>query len=150
MTLLKEKWQGEMKEWKEGSLAELEVVYVWLDGVYVKAGLEKEQAALLVVVEGLSDGRKVILAAEPGYRESIESWLRMLRDLRRRGMNCPKLVVGDGNLGLWGALGYPPEADRKQRSSAAGTTRWSMYWTSYPRKSKSKTLDLSEGKRKHS
>lgn len=32
-----------MKEWKEGSLAELEVVYVWVDGVYVKAGLEKEK-----------------------------------------------------------------------------------------------------------
>ena len=35
---------------------------------YVKAGLEKEKAALLVVVAGLSDGRKVFLAITPGYR----------------------------------------------------------------------------------
>ena len=30
----------------------------------------KTKAALLVVIGGLSDGRKVILAVEPGYRES--------------------------------------------------------------------------------
>jgi len=40
-------------------------------GVYVKAGLEKEKAALLVVVAGLSDGRKVFLAITSGYRESV-------------------------------------------------------------------------------
>lgn len=108
---LKEQWQGELKEWKAGGLAGLEVVYLWVDGVYVKAGLEKEKAALLVVLGGLSDGRKVLLALEPGYRESIDSWLGVLRDLQGRGMNSPKLVVGDGNLGLWGALGQVfPEA----------------------------------------
>ena len=33
----------------------------------------------------------------------------MLRDLKKRGMNCPCLVVGDGNLGIRGALAniYP-------------------------------------------
>ncbi|MDO8531211.1 MAG: IS256 family transposase [Dehalococcoidia bacterium] len=108
---LKEKWQGELKEWKGRSLAELEVAYLWVDGVYVKAGLEKEKAVLLVVLGGLSDGRKVLLALESGYRESTESWLGVLRDLKGRGMDRPKLVVGDGNLGLWGALGQVfPEA----------------------------------------
>lgn len=68
-----------MKEWKGRSLAELEVVYLWVDGVYVKAGLEKEKAALPVVLGGLSDGRKVLLALESGYRESTESWLGVLR-----------------------------------------------------------------------
>ena len=28
----------------------------------------------------------------------------VLRDLRDRGLNCPGLVVGDGHLGIWGAL----------------------------------------------
>jgi len=102
---LKEQWQVARKEWQERRLAELEVVYLWVDGVYVKAGLEKEKAALLVVLAGLSDGRKVFLALEPGYRESIDSWLGVLRDLKVRGLSCPKLVIGDGNLGLWGALG---------------------------------------------
>jgi len=101
---LKEKWQAERKEWQERSLVGLEVVYLWVDGIYVKAGLEKEKAALLVVIAGLSDGRKVVLAVEPGYRESTESWAGVLRDLKRRGINCPRLVGGDGHLGIWGAL----------------------------------------------
>jgi len=50
------------------------------------------------------DGRKVVVAVTPGHRESIESWSEVLRDLRDRGMNPPELVVGDGNLGIWGAL----------------------------------------------
>ena len=112
---LKEQWQGELKSWKAGSLAGLEMVYLWVDGVYVKAGLEKEKAALLVVLGGLSDGRKVLLALEPGYRESTDSWLGVLRDLKSRGLNHPKLVVGDGNLGLWGALGQVfPEAGEQR------------------------------------
>jgi putative transposase len=112
---LKEQWQGELKEWRERSLAGLEVVYLWVDGVYVKAGLEKAKAALLVVLGGLSDGRKVVLALEPGYRESTESWQGVLRDLKGRGMNCPRLVLGDGALGLWGALGQVfPEAGEQR------------------------------------
>lgn len=75
----------------------------------MKAGLEKERAALLVVIAGLADGRKVALSVEPGYRESTEGWSSVLRDLKHRGMSCPRLVVGDGHLGIWGALSnaYP-------------------------------------------
>ena len=40
---------------------------------YVKAGLEKEKAALLVVIGAMSDGRKEVLTIVPGYRESKES-----------------------------------------------------------------------------
>jgi putative transposase len=110
---LKEKWQGEWQEWKARSLAGLEVVYLWVDGVYVKAGLEK--AALLVIIAGLSDGRKVVLAVEPGYRESTESWAALLGDLKRRGLNCPRLVAGDGHLGIWGALSqvYPQALEQR-------------------------------------
>ena len=112
---LKEGWQAEWREWKRRSLEGLQVVYLWVDGVYVKAGLEKEKAALLVVVAGLLDGRKVVLAVEPGYRESTESWSEVLRDLKKRGMNCPCLVVGDGNLGIWGALAniYPGAPEQR-------------------------------------
>jgi putative transposase len=112
---LKEKWQSEWQEWRRRSLEGLEVVYLWVDGIYVKAGLEKNKAALLVIVGGLSNGQKVVLAVEPGYRESIESWSAVLRDLKERGMNQPRLVVGDGNLGIWGALSnvYPGTAEQR-------------------------------------
>jgi putative transposase len=106
---LKEKWQAELTEWRRRSLADLELVYMWVDGIYVKAGLEKNKAALLVAIGGLADGTKVILTVEPGYRESEESWAGMLRDMKARGLNCPRLVTGDGNLGIWDALSevYP-------------------------------------------
>ena len=63
----------------------------------------------------LRDGQKVILALESGYRESTESWAAILRDLKRRGLGTPKLVIGDGHLGIWGALAAVfPEA-KEQR-----------------------------------
>lgn len=112
---LKLKWQAEFDSWRQRSLAELEVTYVWADGVYVKAGLEKDRAAVLVVMGALSDGRKVVLSVTAGYRESTESWSEVLRDLKERGMVCPRLVVGDGNLGLWAALGSVyPQAEQQR------------------------------------
>ena len=112
---LKDGWQAEWEAWRKRPLDGLEVLFMWVDGVYVKAGLEKQKAALLVIVGGLADGRKVILAVEPGYRESTESWSGVLRDLKERGLNCPRLVTGDGNLGIWGALAnvYPDASEQR-------------------------------------
>jgi putative transposase len=101
---LRAKWVAEFAAWSRRSLRGLEPVYLWADGIYVKAGLEKDKAALLVIVAGLRDGRKVVLAVESGYRESAEAWGRMLRDLRERGMTIPRLLIADGHLGIWAAL----------------------------------------------
>ena len=46
----------------------------------------------------------MVVSAVPGYGESTRSWSEVPRDLRDRGLNCPRLVVGDGHLGIWGAL----------------------------------------------
>ena len=112
---LKSKWQGELAEGNQCRLEGLEVVYRWVDGVYVKAGLEDRQAALLVARAGLSDGRKGVLALQAGPRESAESWGRLLRDLKARGLQAPRLVIGDGHLGLWAGLRavYPEAAEQR-------------------------------------
>jgi len=101
---LKEKWHCELEVWRSRRLDELEVVYIWADGVYIKAGLEKDKSCLLVMIAALTDGSKVVLAVEGGHRESTESWSSLLRSLRDRGLRCPSAVVGDGALGLWAAL----------------------------------------------
>ena len=101
---LKEKWQAEWEVWQSRPLDDLEVVYLWVDGVYVKAGLEKEKAVLLVVLAALSDGSKAVVSVTSGYRESTQSWSEVLRDLKQRGMGCPRLVIGDGHLGIWGSF----------------------------------------------
>ena len=65
---------------------------------------EDDRICLLVVIGVREDGVKELLAVEDGYRESTESWAGVMRDLRTRGLNEPKLVSGDGALGTWAAL----------------------------------------------
>jgi transposase-like protein len=112
---LKTKWTQEYQQWKRQDLSSLEVVYQWADGIYVKAGLEKEKAALLVIIGSLRDGRKVVLACESGYRESKESWMEVLRDLRNRGLKLGALTVADGHLGIWSALAELHPKGEEQR-----------------------------------
>ena len=88
-----------LAQWRSRPLDDLEVVYMgWMES---RQGLEKEKAAVLVVMAALSDGSKVVVSL---YRESTENWSEVLRDIKRRGLSCPRLVVGDGHLGIWGAL----------------------------------------------
>lgn len=112
---LKSKWHVEYEEWHRQDLSKLEVVYWWADGIYVKAGLEREKSALLVIVGALVSGEKVILACESGYRESKESWLEVLRGLKARGLKFPRLTIADGHLGIWSALGELHPAGQEQR-----------------------------------
>ena len=39
----------------------------------------------------------------------------VLRGLKERGLECPRLVIGDGHLGIWGALRnvYPEAAEQR-------------------------------------
>jgi transposase-like protein len=112
---LKTQWQGEYETWKTRRLDDLEVVYIWADGLYVKAGREDTKAALLVMIGALTNGQKVVLAVESGQRESQESWGMMLRDLRKRGLKPWRCTIAGGHLGLWAALGeqYPTLAEQR-------------------------------------
>lgn len=112
---LKGAWQAQYDAWRRRDLSELELVYLWADGLYVKAGLEDSKAALLVLIGALADGRKVVLAVESGVRESTESWASLLRDLKARGLRAPTLTIADGHLGIWSALAaiYPTSAEQR-------------------------------------
>ena len=112
---LRQKWVAEHAEWEKRSLEGREIVYAWADGIYVKAGLEKDKAALLVVIGAMADGTKEVLAVRPGFRESAESWAAVLRGLKARGLGVPKLLVADGNLGIWAAARqvWPEAAEQR-------------------------------------
>jgi transposase-like protein len=70
---------------------------------------------VLVVIGALRDGTKEVLALRSGYRESVESWSEVLRDLKARGIGAPRLLVADGNPAIWAATRKVwPEA-REQR-----------------------------------
>ncbi len=112
---LRATWEEPFETWQQRRLDDRELVYAWADGIYVKAGLEKDKAALLVVIGALSDGRKEILAIRPGHRESTESWRAVLRDLRDRGLPAPRLMLADGGLPIWSAVDQVwPEAAQQR------------------------------------
>lgn len=112
---LKAKWHLEYEEWKRQDLSFFEVVYQWADGIYVKAGLKKDKAALLVMIGALTNGTKVFLACDSGYRESKESWSGVLRGLTKRGLRLGRLTIADGHLGIWSALGELHPEGKEQR-----------------------------------
>ena len=112
---LKATWQAQYTAWQQRDLSDYRLVYLWADGVYVKAGLDTSKAALLVLIGADSAGEKTVLAVVSGQRESTESWAAVLRDLKRRGLRAPKLTITDGHLGIWSALAqvYPESADQR-------------------------------------
>ncbi len=112
---LRGQWETDYQTWQERRLDDRELVYAWADDIYVKAGLEKDKACLLIVIGATSDGRKEVLAMVPGYREFTESWLEVLRGLRDRGLSPPALVVADGNMGIWSAVNQVWPQTRQQR-----------------------------------
>ncbi len=108
-------FKAEYEDWSRSSLSGLPVVYVWVDGIYIKAGIADERACLLVVMGADVSGKKHLLAMEEGYRESKESWVALLRNLKARGMNEPSLAVGDGGLGFWAAASEVWRQTKQQR-----------------------------------
>lgn len=113
---LKNDWVAEYETWRKRSLADKEYVYIWVDGIHtgVRLGDDKSVCSLVVVGADVA-GEKDLIAIEDGYRESKESWLMVLRDLKERGMKAPLLAVGDGALGFWGALSeaFPETAGQR-------------------------------------
>ncbi|MDQ3255185.1 MAG: IS256 family transposase [Acidobacteriota bacterium] len=108
-------FKAEYEDWTKSSLSSLPMVYVWIDGIYIKAGIADERACLLVVMGADVTGKKHLLAMEEGYRESKESWSMVLRNLKARGMNEPALAIGDGALGFWAAAAEVWSLTKQQR-----------------------------------
>ena len=79
----------------------------------------------LVLIGVNERGQKRFLAIEDGVRESKQSWLELLRDLKERGLKlAPNLAVGDGALGFWAAL---EEIFPATRRSVVGSIRPRTY-----------------------
>jgi transposase-like protein len=115
ITRLTTSWQQEQQRFSKRSLAEVDYVYVWVDGIHFNVRLEEERLCTLVIVGVRADGTKELVAIADGYRESTESWADLLRDCKRRGMTAPVLAVGDGALGFWAALREVFPDTREQR-----------------------------------
>lgn len=112
---LKEKWLDEHKEWQRQDLSSKRYVYWWADGIYSKVRMD-DKLCLLVIIGVTESGLKELVAVYDGYRESAASWEEVLLSLRQRGLpSAPKLAIGDGALGFWGALSKIYPETRHQR-----------------------------------
>ena len=115
ITRLTGEWQHEYEAFRRRDLSDRDYVYVWVDGVHFNIRLEQERLCTLVMIGARADGTKEVIAVEDGYRESTESWLTLLRDLKKRGMRAPAVAVGDGALGFWKAIGEVWPETKEQR-----------------------------------
>jgi putative transposase len=116
ITRLKSVWEEEFQEWNGRSLAGKEYVYVWADGVHFNIRLEEDRQCILVLMGATADGKKELLAVVDGFRESEQSWLGLLLDVKARGLDTePKVAIGDGALGFWKAVRQVWPNVREQR-----------------------------------
>ena len=94
-------------------LAEGQLLVLFLDAIYLPTRPSGAKEGVLVAWGYTTDGKRVLLAVRLGQRESYEDWLALGRDLARRGLRAPGLVVSDGAPGLVKAIQELwPEADR--------------------------------------
>ena len=109
-------WEAEVAAFMARDLSKTLYVYCWVDGVHFNVRLGEDKRLCCLVIVGVRlDGTKELIAIADGYRESTQSWLELLRDCRRRGMQAPSLVTGDGALGFWAAVGEVFPETRHQR-----------------------------------
>lgn len=119
ITRMKAGWEDEYKDWKGRSLEGKRYVYLWADGIYFNVRLEdpgNSRQCILVLMGATAEGKKELIAVADGYRESEQSWLELLLDVRSRGVIVdPRTATGDGALGFWKALAQVYPTTRAQR-----------------------------------
>ncbi len=112
---LKQIWIQEHDVWRQRDLSGQRYVYIWADGIYFNIRGDEARQCILVIIGVTEQGNKEFLAIDDGYRESEQSWKEVLENLKSRGMNQPKLAIGDGALGFWKALQQVFGETRAQR-----------------------------------
>jgi transposase-like protein len=99
--------KADFDTWRERPLAELDIVYLYLDAICLRVRCASKVVSMpvLAAVAVLSDGAKVLVGLETCASESYESWKGFLNDLSARKLRAPLLAIVDGNPGMRRALG---------------------------------------------
>lgn len=108
-------FRSEYEAFDRRDLSGTKYVYIWADGIYLKAGLGTEKACLMVLIGADTNGQKHLIALREGFRESAESWGELIADCRKRGLNEPACWIADGALGLWAAVNEHSRGSAQQR-----------------------------------
>ena len=120
ITRLKEVWGVEAERWQRRDLTAKRYVYFWVDGIYFSARMEEEKQCILVIVGATDKGQKELIAIADGYRESEQSWLEVLLDLKRCGLEMgPPTGARRRRARL--LEGAPPSLPRRPRATLLGS-----------------------------
>ena len=91
--------------WRRRDLSLEEIVYLFLDGIYLGVRGNSRQKEAVLVAHGINrEGKRVVLHLSLGVREGTELWKGVLTDLVERGLKSPQLIITDGNPGLLKAI----------------------------------------------
>jgi transposase-like protein len=98
--------RGEWETWRTQSLADLNVVYLYLDAIALRVRSAGRVTGLpvLAAVAVLADGTKRLVGLEVCGAESGSAWEGFLQGIIDRGLKAPRLCIIDGNAGLHRAI----------------------------------------------
>jgi len=93
-----------VEAWRERDLSSEPVKYLYVDGTLFSMRIDGsvEKVPILVVIGVNEDGHRTILAVQSGDKESASTWRELFKDLKRRGLDSSRVVLGvmDGLPGL--------------------------------------------------
>jgi len=90
--------------WRTRDLSEETIRYIFVDGVNFSMRINKsiEKVPMLVAIGVTQKGQKMVLGFQSGDKESAPIWREFFKDLKSRGLDGSKVVLGimDGLPGL--------------------------------------------------
>ena len=93
-----------VENWRTRDLSEETVKYLFLDGVNFDMRIDGsiEKVPVLVAIGVTETGHKRVLSFQAGDKESAPTWREFFKDLKKRGLDGSKMVLGvmDGLPGL--------------------------------------------------
>ena len=100
---------------KRRDLYEVKLVVLFLDAIFLPVRPSGPKEGVICAWGITENGERALVSVRLGMRESKDDWLELGRDLTRRGMPAPRMVVADGAPGLISAIEEIwPRADRQR------------------------------------
>jgi transposase-like protein len=108
----------EYEKFRNSDLSDLDVVYLYADGVYEAVKKYTNNQTLLCSWAILSNGKKVMLGLSAAASESEESWSAFFQEMQNRGLRQPLLIVSDGSKGIINGITRSFPQSNRQRCLA--------------------------------
>ena len=93
-----------VEKWRNRDLSDEPIKYVFLDGVNfdMRIGKTVEKVPVLVAIGVTETNLKRVLGFQSGDKESATTWREFFKDLKRRGVDSSRMMLGimDGLAGL--------------------------------------------------